>query len=49
MMQRATNLVFLILVMVILLGGVSLVYLASSQHVPGDGGREAITCSEEPD
>ena len=49
MMQRATNLVFLILVMVILLGGVFLVYLAFSEHVPRDGGREAIAYSEETD
>ncbi len=49
MMQRATNLVFLILVLVTLLGGVSLVFLGSSERVAEERGREAISYSEETD
>jgi len=47
MMQRATNLVFLILVLVTLLGSVSLVFLGFSERVAEDRGREAIADSEE--
>ncbi len=47
MMQRATNLVFLILVLVTLLGSASLVFLDFSERVAEDRGKEAIADSEE--
>ena len=49
MMQRATNLVFLILVLVTLLGSVSFVFLGSSERVAEGRDREAISYSEETD